>query len=136
MSSGSGRQASFQDDSPPSATGGQPNRGAALVDCASGRLEDLENAAPFTDELKVAGPAQRARSSAFLDCWNGGHDLIWRRRHLRQSALKRPVAPTVSPSFTTQSRSTFPRQPRDVDGDPSPHTARTQSAKSLSWPHC
>jgi hypothetical protein len=27
-------------------------------------------------------------------------------------------------------------QPRDVDGDPSPHTARTQSAKSLSWPHC
>jgi hypothetical protein len=101
MSSGSGRQANFQDDSPPSVTGGQPNRGATLVDCASGRMEGLGNAAPFTDELKVAGPAQRARSSAFLDCWNGGHDLIWRRRHLRQSisslALKRPVAPTLSP---------------------------------------
>jgi hypothetical protein len=93
MSSGSGRQANFQDDSPPSVTGGQPNRGAALVVCGSGRMEGLGNAAPFTDELKVARPAQRARSSAFLDCWNGGHDLIWRRRRLRQSisslALKR-----------------------------------------------
>src|ERR1700733_2362524 len=101
MSSGSGRQANFQDDSPPSVTGGQPNRDAALVVCGSGRMEGLGHAAPFTDELKVAGPAQRARSSAFLDCWNGGHDLIWRRRHLRQSisslALKRPVAPTLSP---------------------------------------
>jgi hypothetical protein len=48
-------------------------------------MEGPGNAAPFTDELKVAGPAQRARSSGFLDCWNGDHDRIWRRRHLRQS---------------------------------------------------
>jgi hypothetical protein len=64
-----------------------------VVDCSSGPPETVRNAASLTDELKVARPAERARSSAFLDCWNGDHALIWRRRHLRESisslALKR-----------------------------------------------
>jgi hypothetical protein len=60
------------------------------------------NAASLIDELEVAGAAQRARSSAFLDCWNGGHDLIWRRRHLRQPISSLALKPSRLNVLTEQ----------------------------------
>jgi hypothetical protein len=70
---------------PWSVTGGQPNRRGALVHCSSGQQGGSGNATPFTGELEETGASEPARSRALLDCWNGGHDRIGRRRYLCRS---------------------------------------------------
>jgi hypothetical protein len=70
---------------PWSVTGGQPNRRGALVHWSSGQQGGSANATRFTGELEETGASEPARSRALLDCWNGGHDRIGRRRYLCRS---------------------------------------------------